>query len=169
MGGGGGGCWVVGTWRGVILNIRSFSKLKTAFCKYWTSNKIKISMSMNCVNKEYEIKTKMIQQQWLQLKMKFFLGYNMSLLEEWAIFWLVEGGCSHPSQEEKLCSMLLMLKDQGGIDTIFPCHFVLLILTCRLRCLLKMRGQSGNNTEKNMGASVFCEAKIKYLKAHNTL
>ena len=35
---------VVSTWGGVILTIH-FSKLKTAFCKYWTSIKIKISMT----------------------------------------------------------------------------------------------------------------------------
>ena len=51
----------------------SFSKLKTTFCKYLTWIKIKISM--NCV-KEYESKTKMVQEQWLQLKM-FLLGYNL--------------------------------------------------------------------------------------------
>ena len=38
-----------------------FSKLKRTFCKYWTSIKIKISMT--CVYKEYEIKIKMVQQQ----------------------------------------------------------------------------------------------------------
>ena len=27
--------------------------------------------------KEYEVKIKMVQEQWLQLKMKFLLGYNM--------------------------------------------------------------------------------------------
>ena len=31
---------------------------------------------MICVSKEYEIKTKMEQEQWLQLKMLFLLGYN---------------------------------------------------------------------------------------------
>ena len=45
-------CWAMKTW-GVIFTI------------YWTSIKIKISMA--CVYKE----------QWQQLKMKFFLGYNM--------------------------------------------------------------------------------------------
>ena len=32
---------------------------------------------MNCVPKEYDIKTKMVQEQWLQLKMMFLLGYNL--------------------------------------------------------------------------------------------
>ena len=35
--------------------LENFLKLKTAFCEYWTSIKIKISMI--CVLKEYEIKT----------------------------------------------------------------------------------------------------------------
>ena len=39
---------------------KPFSKLKTPFCEYWTSIKIKISMT--CVSKEYEIKTKMVQE-----------------------------------------------------------------------------------------------------------
>ena len=32
---------------------------------------------MTCVSKEYEIKTKMEQEQWLQLKMLFLLGYDL--------------------------------------------------------------------------------------------
>ena len=55
-----------------------FPKLKTAFSEYWTTIKIKISMT--CVYKEYEIKTKMVQEHWLQLKMKFLLGYNMEIV-----------------------------------------------------------------------------------------
>ena len=57
----------------------NFSKLETAFCEYWISIKIKISMT--CLYKEYEIKTKMAQEQWLQLNMiSFFLGYNMKIV-----------------------------------------------------------------------------------------
>ena len=52
-----------------------FSKLKKIFCKYWLSVKIKISIT--CVYKEYEVKIKMVQGQWLQLKMKFF---NMKIV-----------------------------------------------------------------------------------------
>ena len=55
--------------------------LKTAFCEYWTSIKMKINMT--CVSKEYEIKTKMEQEQWLQLKMLFLLGYNMKIVAQW--------------------------------------------------------------------------------------
>ena len=59
---------------------KNFSKLKTAFCEYWTSIKIKISLT--CVSKEYEIKTKLVQEQWLQQKnyaVIFLLGYWVEL------------------------------------------------------------------------------------------
>ena len=35
---------------------------------------------MTCVSKKYEIKTKMEQEQWLQLKMLFVLGYNLKIV-----------------------------------------------------------------------------------------
>ena len=35
---------------------------------------------MTCVYKEHEIKTKMVQDQWLQPKMKFVLGYNTKIV-----------------------------------------------------------------------------------------
>ena len=57
---------------------KPFSKLKIALSEYWTSIKIKINMT--CVSKEYEIKTKMEQEQWLQLKMLFLLGYNLKIV-----------------------------------------------------------------------------------------
>ena len=38
---------------------------------------------MTCVYKKYEIKTKIVQEQWLQLKMKFLLGYNMKIVIYW--------------------------------------------------------------------------------------
>ena len=66
-----------------FLRFENFWKLKTTFCEYWTSIKIKIIMI--CVSEEYEIKTKMVQEQWLQLKMTFlffFIGLN----------WLLVGG-----------------------------------------------------------------------------
>ena len=37
-----------------------FSKLKPAFCEQWVS--VKIKTSMTCVHKEYEVKTKMVQE-----------------------------------------------------------------------------------------------------------
>ena len=42
---------------------KPFPKLKTTFCKYWKLIKIKISMT--CLYKEYEVKIKMVQEQWL--------------------------------------------------------------------------------------------------------
>ena len=33
-----------------------------------------------CVRKEYEVKIKMVQEQWLQIKMKFLLGYTMKII-----------------------------------------------------------------------------------------
>ena len=48
---------------------KNFSKLKTAFFEYWASIEIKISTT--CVSKEHEIKTKMVREEWLQLKMTF--------------------------------------------------------------------------------------------------
>ena len=35
---------------------------------------------MTGVSKEYEIKRKMVQEQWTQLKMTFLLGYNLKVL-----------------------------------------------------------------------------------------
>ena len=35
---------------------------------------------MTCVSKEYEIKKKLVQEQWLQLKMMFLLGYNLKIV-----------------------------------------------------------------------------------------
>ena len=35
---------------------------------------------MTCVSKEYEIETKMVHEQWLQLKMKVLLGYNLEIV-----------------------------------------------------------------------------------------
>ena len=60
--------------------------IKTAFCEYWTSIKIKI---MTYVSKEYQSKTKMVQEQWLQLKMQLLLGYNLKIVIQWGENWLV--------------------------------------------------------------------------------
>ena len=35
---------------------------------------------MTCVYKEFKTKTKLVQEQWLQLKMKFVLGYNIKVV-----------------------------------------------------------------------------------------
>ena len=80
--------WVVGTWGAVILTIWTFFKAKTTFCKYWISLKIKISMTL-CVQRVY-MKFKKVQEQWLQLKMKFLLDTNMKncyLTGEFNLWW----------------------------------------------------------------------------------
>ena len=99
--GGGGGKWeillgekfLIGRWESkdtaqkwtFLLRISSFfvqweewfgsfeplPRLKTTFCKNLTLIKIKISMA--CMCKQYEVKIKMVQEQWLLLKMTFLL------------------------------------------------------------------------------------------------
>ena len=59
---------VVRTWGEVILTIGTFFKAKKSIL--WTLN-IKIKINMSCVLKEYKIKTKMVQEQWLS---KFLVG-----------------------------------------------------------------------------------------------
>ena len=49
-----------------------FSELKATL--------IKIKLSMTCVYEEYEIKKTMVQEQLLQLKMKFLLGCKMKII-----------------------------------------------------------------------------------------
>ena len=38
-----------------------------------------MKISITCVFKEYEVKIKMVQEQFLHLKIKFLLGYNMKI------------------------------------------------------------------------------------------
>ena len=68
-------------WGGVILTIQTFFEAKNSFLWYWTSIKIKINLT--CVSKEYEIKTKFEQEQWLQLKLLFLLGYDLKIVVNW--------------------------------------------------------------------------------------
>ena len=70
--------WVVRIWEEKILNIGTFFKEKTRFCKYWTS--IKIQISMTCIFKDYKFKTKMSQEQWLQLNIKSLQGSNVKVV-----------------------------------------------------------------------------------------
>ena len=58
--------------------LEPFSSLKRTFCKYWTSIKIKIRII--CVYNKYKVKVKTVKEQWLQLKMKFLLDYNMKFV-----------------------------------------------------------------------------------------
>ena len=41
------------------------------------------------MSKEYKIKTKMEQEQWLQLKIMFLLGYNLKIVIWWGDWYLV--------------------------------------------------------------------------------
>ena len=78
-------CWGEANFAEVIFyrmkewfwQFKPFSKLKTSFYEWWTS--IKIKNSMTCVYKAHEIEKKMDRR-----KMKIFMGYNMrgSLLED---------------------------------------------------------------------------------------
>ena len=62
----------MGAWGGVVLNNQTFFKAKNSFL--WILN-IKIKSSMTCVSKDYESKTKMVNEKWLQLKIMSLLGY----------------------------------------------------------------------------------------------
>ena len=68
----------MGTWEEIILTIQTFFKAKDNILYYWTSVKIKISMT--CVYEDYKVKIKMVQKQLLQLKLKFLLDYNMKIV-----------------------------------------------------------------------------------------
>ena len=56
-------------------NLFQCQKQHSVNIEHWLKSKL------TCVYKEYEIKTKMVQEQWLQLKMKFLLGYNMKIVK----------------------------------------------------------------------------------------
>ena len=58
------------------LAIWTFFKTEKTFSKYWTLIKIKTSMN----DEDYEVRIKIVQAHWLQLKMKFLLGYNMNIV-----------------------------------------------------------------------------------------
>ena len=89
--------WWVGGLEILMGQFEPFSKLKTAFCEYWTSIKIKINMTL--VSKEYEIKTKIEQEQWLLLKKLFLLGYNLKIYLMGGNWLLVGGNCSRSGRD----------------------------------------------------------------------
>ena len=84
---------------------------------------------MTFKHKEYEVRIKVVQEQWLHLKMKFLLGYNMKIIIWWGYFsrWreqaisqLVGGGIPlitpyrpPPPQVEKTLH-------KGSTDFMFP-------------------------------------------------
>ena len=58
---------VVGIWGGVILTIQTFFKAKRK--QHSVNTEIQLfKITMTCVYKEYEVKTKLVQQQGLKLK-----------------------------------------------------------------------------------------------------
>ena len=58
---------VVGIWGGVILTIQTFFKAKHK--QHSVNTEIQLfKITMTCVYKEYEVKTKLVQQQGLKLK-----------------------------------------------------------------------------------------------------
>ena len=54
--------------------IQTFVKAQKTFGKYWTLTKIKIGLTCVYKEKKYEVQKKTVQQELLQLKMKFLLG-----------------------------------------------------------------------------------------------
>ena len=81
----------------LMEQLEPFSKLKAAFCEYWTLIEIKINMTK--VSKEYEIKTKMEQEQWLLLKKLFLLGYNLKIYLMGGNWLLVGRNCSRSGRD----------------------------------------------------------------------
>ena len=78
-------------WGGILVKARilslewswpfkPFSKLKATFHKYWTSRKPKLVWPVGTFTLKYEVKIKIVQEQRLQLKMNFLLGYNMTIV-----------------------------------------------------------------------------------------
>ena len=76
--------WVEGTW-GVILTIWTFFKV---FCEYWTSLKIKISMTG--VSKKSEIKTKIVEEPMTAAKSYVFVLFLFFFFGGGD--WVLEGG-----------------------------------------------------------------------------
>ena len=101
-------------------NLPQGLKLKTKFCKYSTSIKIKISMS--CVYKENEVKIKIVQEQWLRLKIKFLLGYNMKIVLSPRLWntGLVNSGASLTSWGEGASLALVGEPSSDGVTIKMP-------------------------------------------------
>ena len=59
---------------------------------------------MTCVSKEYEIKTKMVQKQSLQIKMMFLLGYNLKIVIQYIflIYIFIKDRVFPPSRENPI-------------------------------------------------------------------
>ena len=77
----------------MILTVWRFFKAKSSIL--WILNIIKIKISMICVSKEYQIKTKKVQEQWRRLKVTFLFFYWVELTfggEGIKIWWGGGGG-----------------------------------------------------------------------------
>ena len=55
-------------------NLIQGQKQHSVNMQYWFKSKL------TCVHKEYEVKIKMVKVQWLQLKVKLLVGYNMKIV-----------------------------------------------------------------------------------------
>ena len=85
-----------------------------------------------CVYKDYEVKIKMVQEQWRQLKVEFLMGYEKwkllfswgdeplwegCLVEGWANFWLVAGLSPIPPVGKTLCVVARFLAVSISLTT----------------------------------------------------
>ena len=68
---------------GIVSWVDRNLRIGINICRYWTLIKIKIGMT--CVRKEYERKMKIVQKQWMQLKMKLVLAYNIKMVIQWGL------------------------------------------------------------------------------------
>ena len=132
------GCWESD--EGYFWLLKPFSKLKTRLCKYWTSIKIKISMT--CVCKEYEIKINWSNDYrwkwssyWIATWKLLFSGEGLNGEifpggEEWAHFRLL-GGFSpiHLSSENLVWWCSFFVEDAVLKLCLFRLGFVF-TLTC---------------------------------------
>ena len=120
---------------GENLRRSDFDHSKTAFCEYGKS--IKINNSMTCVSKEHVIKTKLVQEQCLQLKMTFLFfllrwidfwwAGNKSLVGkkegEWASFGLVRETHIHhwPKWPSYFCNIWALCVSKIYMVYVFTC------------------------------------------------
>ena len=77
---------------------------------------------MSCAYKENEVKIKIVQEQWLQLKIKFLLGYNMKIILS-SRLWntgLVNSGASLTSWGEDASLALVGHPSTDGVTLKMP-------------------------------------------------
>ena len=66
-------------------NLIQGQKQHSVNMQYWFKSKL------TCVYKEYEVKIKMVKVQWLQLKVKLLVGYNMKIVIYYGVWPQVDG------------------------------------------------------------------------------